>query len=268
MVERHLSVVVLHHEQHALVGQELRYAQHRGVAKSALPRFQRFAAQPQRPGNTRAEIAFRTLRLQPAGDRAQADRFDAGAQGRRSAGCGLCGKSGRTGEKGEDRQGGATHAASLRSGCPLFYGLGRVFLGDLVVEEAGRVGGRHEAAIHLGVDADVLGDLAVRHLDFQRTALLVVADRAQLRGIDALSLHQAFSTRTLSPVLIFLKKSKSENLPSTLQGFASFGRSSLESGVRPKGRASESPSVQKQSVTGSTTWRAFFSSFALTGVVK
>src|SRR3954471_7527733 len=50
----------------------------------------------------------------------------------------------------------------------LFYGLGRVFLGDLVVEEAGRVRRRHEAPVHLGINADVLIDLAVRHLDLQR----------------------------------------------------------------------------------------------------
>src|SRR5882724_988638 len=62
----------------------------------------------------------------------------------------------------------------------LFYGLGRVFLGDLVVEEAGRVRRRHEAAVDLGVHADVLIDLAVRHLDLERLRRLVVADRAQL----------------------------------------------------------------------------------------
>src|SRR6266536_3302619 len=48
---------------------------------------------------------------------------------------------------------------------PLFYGLGGVFLGDLVVEEAGRIRRRHEAPVDLGIDADVLVDLAFRHLD-------------------------------------------------------------------------------------------------------
>src|SRR5882672_4935017 len=76
--------------------------------------------------------------------------------------------------------------------CPLFYGLRGVFLGDLVVEEAGRVRRRHEAPVDLGVDADVLVDLPVGHLDFERLRGLVVAHRAQLRGIDALSLHQIF----------------------------------------------------------------------------
>ena len=56
--------------------------------------------------------------------------------------------------------------------------------------------------------------------------------------------------------------------PSTLQRLASFGRSSVEIGVRPKGSASASPSVQKHTVPGSTTCLASGSSFALTGVEK
>src|SRR4029077_3355012 len=103
-------------------------------------------------------------------------------------------------------------------------------------EEAGRVGRGHEAPVDLRVDADVLVDLPVRHLDLERLGRLVVADRAELRGIDALSLHQAFSTRTLSPDLIFFSRAKSCIEPSTLQGLASFGFSSVEIGVRPKGR--------------------------------
>ena len=57
-------------------------------------------------------------------------------------------------------------------------------------------------------------------------------------------------------------------LPSTLQRLASFGRSSVEIGVRPNGSASASPSVQKHTVPGSTTCFASGSSFALTGVEK
>src|SRR5439155_18480760 len=68
--------------------------------------------------------------------------------------------------------------------------LRRVFLGDLVVEEAGRIRRGHEAAVDLGIDADVLEYLAVRHLDFERAALLVVADRADLGGVNALSVHR------------------------------------------------------------------------------
>src|SRR5688572_6772292 len=58
--------------------------------------------------------------------------------------------------------------------------LGGVFLGDLVVEERGRVRRRHEAPVHLGVHAAVLEHLAVRHLDFERARRFFVADRAQL----------------------------------------------------------------------------------------
>ena len=49
---------------------------------------------------------------------------------------------------------------------------------------------------------------------------------------------------------------------------ASFGRASVEIGVRPKGRASASPCVQKHTVPGSTTCSASASSSALTGVSK
>src|SRR6185369_14471048 len=53
--------------------------------------------------------------------------------------------------------------------------LRRVLLGNLVVEEAGRVRCRHETAMHLGIDAAVLEHLAVRHLDLERARLLVVS---------------------------------------------------------------------------------------------
>src|SRR6266480_3292983 len=53
--------------------------------------------------------------------------------------------------------------------------------GDLVFEKRARVGRRHELAVDLGVDAAVLKDLSVRHLDFERAGLFVVADRAYLR---------------------------------------------------------------------------------------
>src|SRR6185295_15645314 len=110
----------------------------------------------------------------------------------------------------------------------LFYGFRRVFLFDLVVEEGGRVGRGHEAAVDLGIDADVLVDLAIGELHFQRLRALVVADRAQLRRIDALSLHQAFSTLILSPDLTFFRALKFSIFPMMLQAFASFGRSSVE----------------------------------------
>jgi hypothetical protein len=58
--------------------------------------------------------------------------------------------------------------------------LGGVFLGDLVVEKAGGIGRRHEAAMDLWIYAHVLKNLPVRHLDFQRLRRLVIADRAQL----------------------------------------------------------------------------------------
>src|SRR5688572_29125547 len=64
--------------------------------------------------------------------------------------------------------------------------LRRVFLGDLVVEKAGRIWRRHQAAVNLGIHAGVLVDLPVGHLDFERARLLVVADRAQLGRIYTL----------------------------------------------------------------------------------
>src|SRR3989454_2052834 len=70
---------------------------------------------------------------------------------------------------------------------------GGIFFRDLVVEKRGRVWSRHELAIHLRVDAAILKDLPVRHLDFERGGLLVVADRAHLRRIDAFALHQPLS---------------------------------------------------------------------------
>src|SRR6266498_5316527 len=69
------------------------------------------------------------------------------------------------------------------------YPFGGVFLGDLVVKKAGGVRRRHQAAVDLGIDAGVLKHLPVRHFDFQRAAFLVVADRAQLGGINPLALH-------------------------------------------------------------------------------
>src|SRR3954465_6213946 len=108
-----------------------------------------------------------------------------------------------------------------------------VFLVDLVVEERGRVRRRHEAPVHLWVHADVLVDLAGRHLHFERARGLVVADRAQLRGIDALALHQARSTRIWSPAFTFFNTEWFSRKPRTLHGFASLGRWSVEIGVRP-----------------------------------
>src|SRR5882672_2609947 len=151
---------------------------------------------------------------------------------------------------------------------PLFYGLRGVFLFDFVVEEAGGVGRGHEAAVDLGIDADVLVDLSVGHLDLERLRSLVIADRTQLRGIDALAVHGALSTLILSPALIFFSRAKSFIVPRTLHGLASFGRASVEMGVRPKGRARASPCVQKHAVPGSTTCCASASSLALTGVSK
>src|SRR5213075_1994186 len=87
--------------------------------------------------------------------------------------------------------------------------------------------------------------------------------------IDALPLHHPFSTLTLAPALTPASALASPTiLPSTLQRLASFGLSSVEIGVRPNGRASASPSVQKQTVPGSTTCFASASSFTLTGVEK
>src|SRR5258708_8212040 len=150
----------------------------------------------------------------------------------------------------------------------LFYRLRRVLLFDLVVEERRRVRRGHEAAIDLGVDADVLVNLPVRHLDFERLGRLVVADRAQLGGVHPFALHQPALTLILSPDFTFFNPEKSFNLPRTLQGLASFGRWSVEIGVRPKGRAIDAPCVQKHTVPGSTTCFASGSSFALTGVEK
>src|SRR5204863_631890 len=115
----------------------------------------------------------------------------------------------------------------------------------------------------------ILVDLPVRHLDLEGLRALAVADRAQLGGVDAFPLHQAFSTRTLAPALIPASALASPTiLPSTLQRLASLGFSSVEIGVRPKGRASASPSVQKQTVPCSTTCFASGSSCTLTGVEK
>src|SRR3990170_3998117 len=83
----------------------------------------------------------------------------------------------------------AAAAASAAAPSAHLHAAAGVILGNLVVVEGGGVGRRHEAPVHLGVDLRVLPDLAVRELDFERLAALVVADRAQLRGIDALSLH-------------------------------------------------------------------------------
>src|SRR5262249_16230992 len=137
------------------------------------------------------------------------------------------------------------------------------------VEEAGGVGRRHEAPVDLGIDADILVDLAVRHLDLEGARRLVVAHRAQLRGIHALALHQTFSTRIFWPALMpASRRASPASVPSTLQRAASLGRSSVEIGVRPEGRRSASPSVQKHTVPGSTTCCASASSRTLTGVVK
>src|SRR5688572_12196651 len=76
----------------------------------------------------------------------------------------------------------------------------RVFLVDLVVEERGGIGRRHEAPVDLGIDLHVLVDLPVGQFHLERHRLLVVADRAQLRGVDALSLHCYFAA--LQAVLV------------------------------------------------------------------
>src|SRR5581483_8422380 len=124
--------------------------------------------------------------------------------------------------------------ARLSSPSAPSYPLGAVFLGDLVVEERRRVRRRHEAPVDLGVDAGILEHLAVRHLDLERAALLVVADRAQARGIDPLSFHQAFSTAMRSPARTCASTRASPcSVPMTLQRLASLGRSSVEIGVRP-----------------------------------
>src|SRR6266849_10403741 len=62
---------------------------------------------------------------------------------------------------------------------------------DLVLEEAGRRGRRHELAVHFGRHASVLHDLAVAELDLQDLRLGVVARRADLARIDAFAFHAA-----------------------------------------------------------------------------
>src|SRR5215831_11685848 len=60
---------------------------------------------------------------------------------------------------------------------------------DLVLEEAGGRGCRHELPVDLGRHAAVLHDLAVAELDLQQLRLGIVARAPDLARIDALSLH-------------------------------------------------------------------------------
>src|SRR5713101_6174649 len=64
---------------------------------------------------------------------------------------------------------------------------------DLVFEEAGRRGRRHELAVHLGGDPAVLDQLSVAEFDFQHLSLRVVADRSDLARVDAFALHALVS---------------------------------------------------------------------------
>ncbi len=82
----------------------------------------------------------------------------------------------------------------------------RKALVDLVLEEAGRRGRRHELAVHFGRDATVLDDLAIAEFDFERLRLGVVADRADLARIDAFAFHAASQVvcATTPAGLIFL----------------------------------------------------------------
>src|ERR1700693_469064 len=154
--------------------------------------------------------------------------------------------------------------------CVSLYPARRKVLVDLVLEKAGRRSPRHELAVHLGGDAAVLDELAVAELDLQQLRLRVVAYRADLARGDAFSFHgDSSDTVMLSPERTEASCRGSPSImPRTLQRVTRRDSSPSDTGVRPQGRASALPSVQKQTVPGGTTCLAAPSSVAFTGSSK
>src|ERR1700675_4783346 len=64
-----------------------------------------------------------------------------------------------------------------------------VVLFDVVAEETPHRRGSRESPPGIGRDARVFDQRAVAKLDAQRAGAFIVADRAQVAGIDALHLH-------------------------------------------------------------------------------
>src|SRR5258708_6111168 len=141
---------------------------------------------------------------------------------------------------------------------------------DLVLEETRRRGRRHELAMDLRRNSTVLDQLAVAELDLQHLRLRVVTDRADLARVDALSFHgHSSDTVMLSPERTEASCRGSPSIvPRTLQRVTRRDSSPSDTGVRPHGRASELPSVQKQTVPGGTTCLAPSSRAAFTGISK
>src|SRR5882672_1376144 len=157
----------------------------------------------------------------------------------------------------------------IKYGVLLYPARGETFV-DLVREEARCRGRRHELAMDLGRNSAVLDQPSVAELDLQSLRLRIVADRADLARVDALSLHD-HSTVTLivSPLRTEANWRGSPSIrPSTLQGLTSFGSAPSDIGVRPQGRARAVPSVQKHTVPGGTTCFAPRSSATFTGISK
>src|SRR6266853_175059 len=141
---------------------------------------------------------------------------------------------------------------------------------DLVLEETRRRGRRHELAMDLRRNSTVLDQLAVAEFDLQQLRLRVVTDRADPARIDAFAFHVHSMVKVIaSPERT---EASSPGLPSifprTLQRVTRRDSSPSDTGVRPQGRASELPSVQKQTVPGGTTCLAPASSVAFTGTSK
>src|SRR5882672_2370275 len=154
--------------------------------------------------------------------------------------------------------------------CVSLYPARRKVLVDLVLEKARRRRRRHELAVHLGGDTAVLDQFPVAELDLQNLRLGVVAGRADLARVDAFSLH-AHSNATLMPSPLRIEarcRGSPSIMPRTLQRVTRRDSSPSDAGVRPQGRASELPSVQKHTVPGGTTCLALSSSTAFTGISK
>src|SRR5258706_134032 len=152
----------------------------------------------------------------------------------------------------------------------LLYPARRKTLVDLVLEEARRRRRRHELAVHLGGDTAVLDQPAVAELDLQHLRLRIVTDRADPARIDSFPLHDhSMVTAIASPLRTEASCRGSPSIrPSTLQRVIRRDSPSSDTGVRPHGRASELPSVQKQTVPGGTTCFAPSSRAAFTGISK
>src|SRR5712664_3620192 len=121
-----------------------------------------------------------------------------------------------------------------------------------------------------GRNSAVLDQPAVAELDLQDLRLGVVAGGADLARVAALSFpFHSSDTVMPSPERTEASRRGSPSIvPSTLQRVTRRDSSPSDTGVRPHGRASELPSVQKQTVPGGTTCLAPSSRAAFTGISK